>query len=209
LDKIITVRTDSKRRAEVQRILEERGVVTNHDIKHLGFSVSYLADLSDSGLLQRLGRGIYTLPTESNWSSHRSKVEVAARYPKGVLCLLTALAYHDMGTQLPPSVWIAIPPHAWAPKIATVPIEVVRMKPELLEVGVDEHVIEGVSVRITSPARTVVDCFKFRSRVGTDVAFEALKDGLARRRFTSDELYGYATMEHVWSVIRPYAEAIS
>jgi predicted transcriptional regulator of viral defense system len=198
----------SKERVKVIEFAEQHGVIKFSDVKHLGLSASYLADLADSGVLERVERGIYTLPGSSVRSFHHSKVEVAARCPQGVVCLLSALAFHEIGTQLPPAIWLGIPTKGWAPKIDSVMVEIVRMKPELLTVGVDEHCIEGVSVRITSPARTVVDCFRYRSRVGTDVAIEALRETLNRRIITSDELYEFATLERVWSVIEPYAQVI-
>ncbi len=186
-----------------------RGLLTTSDIANIGVSKRYLRDLLTSGHLERVGRGLYSAPSISEISLHRSKLAVAMQVPRGVICLLSALAFHEIGTQLPPAVWLAIPRDSWVPKFDMMTVEVVKMKPELLELDVEVHLIEGVPVRITSPVKTVVDCFKYRSRVGTDVALEALKDGISRRRFTSDQLYKIAIQERMWKIILPYAEVLS
>ena len=189
-------------------VANARGVITSKDVIHLGVRTRFLAELADKGTLQRVGRGVYRSP-QSLFSGNQGLVEVAARCPKCVVCLLSALAFHGIGTQLPPAVWIAIPTHGRAPALGSVQVEIVRMSPRLLAEGVAEHLLEGVPVRITSAVKTVVDCFRYRSRVGTDAVIEALRDGLRRRHFTSDELYRMAEIEHMWRVIEPYAEAIS
>ncbi len=187
----------------------EKGVVRSSEVRGLGVDPSYLNRLAEAGHLERIGRGLYALPRSLGATNHRSLVEVAVKAPNCVVCLLTALAFHQIGTQSPPAVWIAIPTHAHYPQIETVATEVVQMSPRLLVYGAEIQRLEGVNVRITSPAKTVVDCFRYRSRVGTDVAVEALREALRGSRVTLDEVYEAAIVAKIWGVVRPYAEALS
>ena len=159
--------------------------------------------LTRKGQLVRLGRGLYAAaslePTE-----HHTLAEVAKRVPKGVFCLLTALRFHGLGTQNPREVWLAVDRRAGIPRVDFTPVRVVRISGAALSTGIDEHDIEGVRVRITSPARTVVDCFKFRNKIGIDVAVEALKDYRRLRKGTADELWRQADRLRLAKVIRPY-----
>lgn len=188
-------------------LAREKGIVRASDTRELGVNSSYLTKLAKVGRLERVGRGLYTLPNSESITVHHSLVEVSAYAPKSVVCLLSALTFHGIGTQLPHAVWIAIPTHAAYPKITTVPIEVVQMSPRLFGLGAESHLLEGVAVYITSPVKTVVDCFRYRSRIGLDVAIEALKDSLTDRRFSVEQLHQTATVAHMWEVIRPYLEA--
>ena len=142
-------------------------------------------------------------------SEHRSLAEVSARVPKGVVCLLSALRVHEIGTQAPFEVWIAIPQHMVTPRVDQPAIHVVRMSDEALADGVDRLKIDGVAVPVFNAARTVVDCFRFRNKVGLDVALEALRDGWSQRKFTMDDLWRHATSGRVANVMRPYIEAIT
>jgi predicted transcriptional regulator of viral defense system len=196
------------KRQQVLDLARKTGVIRAADVLPMGVTGGYLSDLAKNGYLHRLGRGLFSLP-DSPYTEYRSLVEAAAYAPKAVVCLLSALAFHGIGTQLPHAVWLAIGRKDRAPQVPTVAVEIVRMAPRFLEDGVQTHLIEGVSVRITSAVRTVVDCFKYRSRVGSDVAIEALRDGFRNRRFTADELYHYARLERVWNVLKPYAEAVA
>lgn len=164
--------------------------------------------LTQRGQLLRLGRGLYAAvslePTE-----HHTLAEVAKRVPKGIVCLLTALRFHGLGTQNPREVWLAVDRRAGIPKIDFTPVRIVRISGAALSTGIDEHDIEGVPVRITSPARTVVDCFKFRNKIGIDVAAEALRDYRRLRTGTVDELWRQAVTLRLAKVIRPYWDAMS
>jgi predicted transcriptional regulator of viral defense system len=197
----------TERRRHVLERASRRGVITAADVRDLGATSRYLADLAESGALERVGRGLYRAP-DSPFSMHVSLQEVAARCPRGVVCLLSALGFHGIGTQLPHAVWLAIPTHAWAPSFDTVPVEIVRMAPSLLKEGVGIHELNGIPVRFTGPARTVADCFRYRSRVGLDVAIEALRDGLRNSMFSVDEFQDAAQQTRVWRVARPYLEAL-
>lgn len=164
--------------------------------------------LTRKGQLVRLGRGLYAAaslePTE-----HHTLAEVAKRVPNGIACLLTALRFHGLGTQNPREVWLAVDRRAGIPKVDFTPVRVVRISGAALSTGIDEHDIEGVPVRITSPARTIVDCFKFRTKIGVDVAVEALRDYRRLRKGSVDELWDQADRLRMAKVIRPYWDAMS
>ena len=126
----------------------------------------------------------------------------------GVVCLLSALRYHNLTTQSPAEVWLALSNTARAPKIDVVPLRIVRFSATALAMGIEEHVVEGVPVRVYDPAKTVVDCFKFRNKIGLEVALEALRAGWRERRFTMDQLWRYATICRMTNVMRPYLESL-
>ena len=164
--------------------------------------------LTSRGQLTRVGRGLYALsslePTE-----HHTLAEVATRVPNGVVCLLTALRFHGMGTQNPRDVWLAVDRRAGVPRIDFTPTRIIRMSTAAISTGIEERTIDGVRVRITSPARTVVDCFKFRNRIGIDVAVEALKDYRRLRKGSVDSIWQQAGRLRMSKVMRPYWDAIS
>lgn len=183
------------------------GAVRPRDLDARGIPRVYLTRLVRRGLLERVGRGLYTL-SHAQATEHRTLAEAAKRVPHGVVCLLSALRFHGLTTQNPFQVWMAIHHKAWAPRAEGPPLRVVRMSGAALESGVETHRIDGVAVRVFSPAKTVADCFKFRNRIGLDVALEALRD--YRRGYPAgmDELWRYARINRVSRVIRPYLEAL-
>jgi predicted transcriptional regulator of viral defense system len=134
--------------------------------------------------------------------------EVAKRVPQATLCLLSALVFHEITTQSPASVWIALSKGARTPALASPSLRIVRLSGPSLAEGIDKHQVEGVTVRVYSAAKTVADCFKFRNKIGLDVAIEALKDCLRQKRASIDEIYRYAKVCRVSNVIRPYMEAL-
>jgi len=134
---------------------------------------------------------------------------VARRVPKGVICLLTALSFHELTTQLPFQVWLAIDNKAAAPKMDYPPLRLVRFSGLALTEGTEEHVVDGETVRVTGVAKTVADCFKYRNKIGLDVALEALRDGWAQRKLTMDAIWHYAAVNRVGNVMRPYLESIA
>ena len=160
------------------------------------------------GRLQRVGRGLYALP-DRRVSEHNALAEVARKYPQAIVCLLSALRFHDLTTQSPFEVWLAIPNKARAPKVDYPPLRIVRFSGAVLTRGVEDHVIDGVPVRVTSVARTVADCFKFRNKIGLDVALAALQEAWRAKRASMDELWRYATLCRVANVMRPYMESLS
>ncbi|MCB1817215.1 MAG: AbiEi antitoxin N-terminal domain-containing protein [Chromatiaceae bacterium] len=193
-----------------QNILDlaaERSLIRPRDLTERGLPTVALTRLVRQGRLQRVGRGLYALP-DRPVSEHNTLAEVARKHPQAIVCLLSALRFHDLTTQSPFEVWLAIPNKARAPKMDYPPLRIVRFSGEALTVGVEDHVIDGVPVRVTSVARTVADCFKFRNKIGLDVALEALQEAWRAKRVSMDELWHYATLCRVTNVVRPYMESL-
>jgi predicted transcriptional regulator of viral defense system len=185
----------------------QRGVARARDLEREGLSREELRRLANRGVLERAARGVYLTP-EASRSAYRDLLIVATRVPNGVFCLLTALSFHGLTTEMPHEVWIAIGLKSRTPAVDTPPIQTVRLSDEPLRAGVENHVKHGVELPVFSPAKTVADCFKFRSRVGTDVAVAALREGWKKKRFTMDELWRFARICRVTTVMRPYLEAL-
>jgi predicted transcriptional regulator of viral defense system len=183
------------------------GVARPRDLARLGLRREYARRLAARGELVRVARGLYAIP-DAEVSSHRTLAEVAKAVPGGTLCLLTALRYHGLTTQSPPEVWIALDVHGWKPRNTPFPVRTVYFSGAALTEGVQTHKIDGVPVRIYSAAKTVADCFKYRNKIGVEVAVEALRDFLKQHRRGSDELWRFAKVCRVSNVMRPYLEAI-
>ena len=189
-------------------LAKELGVLRVKDLTSRGIHPEYLRRLCQKGLMMRTGRGLY-MASDAEISLHHSLVQAAKLVPHGIICLLSALRFHDIGTQNPHEVWVALERTAARPRIDYPALRIVRFSGSGLTAGVEEHRIERVPVRVTDPARTVVDCFKYRNKIGLDVALEALKESLRNRRCDRDELWQYAKLRRVANVMRPYLEAIS
>ena len=187
--------------------VRRKGIVRPRDLEALGIPREYLLRLYRQGKLSRTGRGIYTLPDAAVTERH-SYAEVSKRVPESILCLLSALAFHEIKTQSPAAVWIALGKGARKPAILSPSLRVVRLTEPSLSEGVEKHAVEGVPVRVYSAAKTVADCFKFRNKIGLDVAIEALKDSLRQKKATINDIYRYAKICRVSNVIRPYMEAL-
>ncbi|MEA2463624.1 MAG: hypothetical protein QOJ98_1371 [Acidobacteriota bacterium] len=182
-------------------------IARSRELERRGFSREKLRRLSKDGIFERAARGVYLAP-EASRSPHRDLLIVATRVPNGVFCLLTALAFHDLTTEMPHEVWVAIGLKSRTPAVDAPPIQTVRLSDGPLRAGVETHEKHGVELRVFSAAKTVADCFKFRSRVGTDVAAAALREGWEKKRFTIDELWRFAGVCRVTTVMRPYLEAL-
>lgn len=167
-----------------------------------------LSRLVEDGRLQRVARGVYTLPDQP-LSEHRSLAEVALRVPRGVICLLSALRVHGLGTQAPRQVWLAIPHNSPTPRVHRPSLRAVRMSGAALVEGIEPVRIDGVEVPVFNAAKTITDCFKYRNKIGIDVALEALREGWMQRRVTMDELFHYASIDRVSNVMRPYMESVA
>jgi predicted transcriptional regulator of viral defense system len=199
--------TTTKPFERTMQYVRQHGIVRPRDIEAIGIPREYLLRLHGQGKLNRTGRGIYTLPNAAVTERH-TYAEVAKRVPEAVLCLLSALAFREITTQSPASVWIALGKGARKPAILSPSLRVVRLTEPSLSEGVEKHIVEGVSVRVYSAAKTVADCFKFRNKIGLDIAIEALKDCLRQKKATVNEIYRYAKICRVSNVIRPYMEAL-
>jgi predicted transcriptional regulator of viral defense system len=176
------------------------------DLPALGVGRSTLRSMQRAGEVEAIGRGLYRR-TDAEPTELETVVAVCARAPGAIVCLLTALAMHGIGTQLPPEVWIALDRKARKPRFDDLPVRVVRFSGPMLTYGVDARVVEGVTVKVTSPARTVVDCFRYRNKIGLDVALEALRDALTRRLATPDQVMRAAEVCRIQTVVRPYLQA--
>ena len=188
-------------------LVEAEGIIRARDLNAHGIPQTYLSRLVEQGLLQRVARGLYRLPG-ATVSEHHSLVKAQLRVPHGVICLLSALAFHRLTTQLPFEVWLAIENKAWAAQEKRLPLRYVRFSGDAFTAGIEYHTIEGSTVKVYSPAKTVADCFKYRHKIGLDIALEALRDGLGQRLFTIDRLWHYADVCRVQNVMQPYLEAI-
>ena len=191
----------------IMHYVSQHGIVRPRDIEAMGLPREYLLRLHRQGKVIRSGRGLYSLPDAAITARH-SYAEVARRVPGSIFCLLSALAFHEITTQSPASVWIALPKGSRRPAISTPSLRVVRLSGPSLTEGIENRKVEGVPIRVYSVAKTVADCFKFRNKVGLDVAIEALKDALWEKKATVNEIYRYAKVCRVGNVIRPYMEAL-
>lgn len=183
------------------------GVLRPRDLDAYSIPRVYLRRLTEKGLLEKVGRGLYSLPNAEVGELH-SLAEASKRVPRGVICLLSALRFHGLTTQNPFQVWIAIDVDARAPKPNGVPLRIVRFSGLALNSCIESHDVEGVQVRVYSAAKTVADCFKFRNKIGLDVAIEALRDCWQQRKATMDEIWAAAKVCRVTTVIRPYMESL-
>ena len=183
------------------------GLIRSRDLEVGGTTRVALRRLVQQGALLRLGRGIYARPDFSP-TEHHGLAVTSAQVPSVVVCLLSALQFHGLTTQAPFEVWLAVGVKARRPTLAGSAVRIVRFGPRALTEGVDVHQIEGVPVRITSAARTVADCFKYRNKIGLDVALEALKE-YRRARRAMDDLVRAARIVRVANVMRPYLEAVA
>lgn len=196
------------RSADVVRLVKKAGILRSRNLERHGIPRLYLRMAAEEGAITRVGRGLYvargTRPTE-----HHSLAQASKRVAHGVVCLLSALRFHDLTTQSPFEVWLAISEKARLPRTDNPPLRIVRFSQKTLAYGVDEHRIEGVSVRIFSPAKTVADCFRYRNKIGLDVALEALRECRRKCRAISDEIWRPAEVHRVANVMRPYLESLS
>ncbi len=183
-------------------------VVHPGDISVLGVPTIVLTRLARAGKLERTGRGIYALPGRPS-SAHRSLAEISLRAPRGVVCLLSALRVHEIGTQAPFEVWLALPAGVLPPRLNSPAIRVVRMSGDSLTQGIERIEVDGVKVPVFNAAKTIADCFKFRNKIGLDVALEALREGWRERKVKMEGLWRYAKLNRVANVMRPYLEAMT
>jgi predicted transcriptional regulator of viral defense system len=193
--------------ATLARKTERKAVLQPRDFARAGLHPEQVRRLVQSGLLERAGRGRYLLPG-TDVPEDIGLALVATAAPAAVVCLLTALRVQGIGTQAPREIWIAVDRRAAKPRIDYPPVRVVRFSGRALTFGIETREIGGISVRIYSAAKTVADCFKYRNKIGLDVALEALKDGLRLKRLSRDDLWKAAGVCRVSRVLRPYLEAI-
>jgi predicted transcriptional regulator of viral defense system len=193
-------------RDKVLNIIRKAGMVRLRDLRERGLHPEHLRRLMAEGQVVRVARGVY-VHADAEPTGNHSLAQAAKQVPQGVICLLSALRFHEIGTQSPFEVWMALDRRARKPQVQRPLLRVVRFSGTALTEGIEQHDIEGAMVAIYNPAKTVADCFKYRNKIGLDVAIEALREGLRERRFTRDDLWRYAKTCRVTTVIRPYLEA--
>ena len=190
----------------VLQLVQQKGLLRPCDLAELGIPRVYLTRLAARGKLVKAGRGLYRLPATTQ-SENEGLAIVAARAPQAVFCLLTALQFHGLTTQLPRQVWIALPQGSHAPRIDYPPLKLIQYSGDAFTQGIETHRIDQVEIRVYSAAKTVADCFKHRNKIGLDVALEALKDARSQKKASADDLWRYAKICRVANVMRPYLEA--
>jgi predicted transcriptional regulator of viral defense system len=193
-----------------QRILDlarQKGMLRPADLQGIGAARVVLTRMTASGQLEKVGRGLYRLPG-ANASEHETLAAVATKVPQAVFCLLTALQFHGLTTQLPRQVWIAMPRGSHVPRLDYPPVKMVQFTGEAFSEGVEVFERDQVSLRIYGVAKTVADCFKHRNKIGLDVALEALRDARSQKKASADDLWHFAKICRVANVMRPYLEAV-
>lgn len=195
------------RREKVLEIVRKQGFLTAREAARRGIHSQVLTRLVREGALERIARGEYRLPDQSV-SEHHSLAIVARATSCGVICLLSALSFHGIGTQIPAEVWVAIDRRARRPALGYPPLRVMRFSGEAFTAGIETHSVDGQPVRVYSVAKTLADLFKYRNKIGLDVVLEALREAWRERRFTMDELDRYARICRVQRVMTPYLEAL-
>lgn len=195
-----------RRQQQILKLARKKGIIRAEDVEAAGISRNYLYRMHKEGLLVKRSVGLYTLP-EAPVTENTSLAEVAKRLPHAVVCLVSALSYHEITTQIPHEIWLTIPRGSWRPDVEYPPLNLTYVSEPAYSFGIQEHVINGVAVKIYSPAKTVADCFKFRNKAGLDVAIEALREAWRSRKVTIDELVEAAGIDRVSKIMRPYLEA--
>jgi predicted transcriptional regulator of viral defense system len=192
---------------KVIALIKRRGIVRPRDLDAFDIPREQLRRLCQNGHVQRVGHGLYRLPT-ATISEHYTLAEVSKSVPAGVVCLLSALRFHGLTTQAPHEVWIAVDAKAYVPK-TNLPVRFVHFSGLAMTAGVVVHKVEGVKVKVYCPAKTIADCFKYRNKIGLDVALEALRESQRSGTCSVDELWHYAKICRVGAVMRPYMEALT
>lgn len=187
---------------------QRKGIVRARELKKLGIPTIYLTRLVREGLIERINRGLYRFP-DAAITEHYTLVQAAKKIPHGVVCLLSALSFHDFTTQHPHQIWIAVERGRWEAGLVDLPIRIFEFSGKAFKEGIEKHRIEGGNVKVYCPEKTVADCFKYRNKVGLDVAMEALRECRSERLCNNDDLWHYAKICRVANVMRPYLEAMT
>ncbi|HSW60374.1 MAG TPA: type IV toxin-antitoxin system AbiEi family antitoxin domain-containing protein [bacterium] len=196
-----------KNKEKILKLVKKKGMITAGDLEKTGVYRNLLYEMCDEGLLVRQSRGLYSA-SDTQFSEHLSLIEIAKRSPDSVICLISALSFHGVTTQLPHEVWIVVKRGSWIPKYDSVPVNVTVISGNAFDFGIEKHKISGIEIKVYSIAKTVADCFKFRNKIGLDVAIEALKEVVRSRKATVNEIMKAAEICRVGTVIRPYLEAV-
>ena len=191
---------------QITDMARRRGRVSSADLAEIGASRTTLAYMAKKGILRRIARGVY-VPADQI-SENETLQAASLAVPHGVVCLLSALQFHEITTQMPMETWIAVERNQAIPKSRDFSLRIVRLGKIYFECGIETHRLQGSTVRVYCPAKTVVDCFKFRNKIGLDIAREALKDSLSQGKATLDDIHRYAKICRMLTVMRPYLEMV-
>jgi predicted transcriptional regulator of viral defense system len=197
-------------------LLKQRGMLRLSELTKAGVTAATVSRLEDKGFIAQLARGLYQL-SDAPLDANHSLAEAAKLVPKGVICLASALAFHDLTDRIPSHIWVAIGPREWRPRITYPPIQIVRFGPKAFSPGITEHVIEHVRVRIYEPAKTIVDLFyhaqrqrrRYGSTTGLTQALQGMKEALRLRKATPAQIAHFANEAGIWKLVQPYLEAMT
>ncbi|MBA3449089.1 MAG: type IV toxin-antitoxin system AbiEi family antitoxin domain-containing protein [Pseudaminobacter sp.] len=207
---------DQSQQQRAISLLRERGIARLSEFNAAGITSATIARMGKRGELLQLGRGLYQLH-DAELDANHSLAEAAKRVPRGVICLVSALAFHDLTDTVPSRVWMAISSKDRRPKIESPPMQFVRFGAKTLDAGVEDHLIEGVEVRIYNPVKTVVDLFRYRRSegkrfqhsTGLNLAIEGLREALRSGKARPSEIASYADDAGIWKVMQPYLETLT
>jgi predicted transcriptional regulator of viral defense system len=202
------MRATQRQKDRARHLLESHGIMRLSELKAHGIHPPTLSRMVEEGAVIRTSRGLYELADAEFEISH-SLAEMAKRVPKGVICLISALQFHEITLQNPRSIWMAIGEKDRKPNVTHLATRFVRFSAKALTVGIDTQIIDSVPVKIFDPAKTVVDCFRYRRSVGIDVALEGLRMALRSRKASPAKIADYARDLRIWSVVRPYLESMA
>jgi predicted transcriptional regulator of viral defense system len=188
--------------------IRRKGIVRAKELNRLGIPTIYLTRLVQEGRIERVNRGLYCFP-DVEITEHFTLVQAVKKIPNGVVCLLSALSFHEFTTQLPHQIWIAVERGKWEAGLRDLPIRIFEFSGKAFNEGIEKHRIEGGTAKVYCPEKTVADCFKYRNKIGLDVAMEALRECRRERRCTNDDLWHYAKICRVANVMRPYLETMA
>ncbi len=191
----------------ILELAQHRRVLRAADVRQRGWAPQLLLSLHRAGRLQRVARGLYSLP-DVEITEHQSALEVCQRVPKAVLCLLSALQFHEIGSQMPHEVWIALPEGTQAPVLDYPALRIARLRGAAYSEGIETVTTYGAPIRVYGIAKTITDCFKFRNKIGLDVALEALKEAWSQRKISMEEIHHFAKINRVERVMQSYLEAV-
>jgi len=187
---------------------KHNGVMKSSQLFKLGVQPRILYAMRDNGLVFQEGRGLYRLANEQVWSDPDLAI-VSLLIPKGVICLISALYFHQITTQIPHEVYVALPKDSEKPRIKYPPTRFFWISPAPFQAGIEKHKVDRVDIRVYSVAKTIADCFKFRNSIGMDVALEALREGLRQKKATFNEIQRFAQIDRVEKIMQPYLEALA
>lgn len=194
-------------RDKVLELLETSPLRNSNEFTSAGIDTKTLSRMVEDGEIQRMARGLYAAPGYIP-GAHHSLIESCKLIGTGVVCLVSALSFHEIGTQNPSEVWIAIERGTRTPQVEYYPIQISLFSGKAYSMGIEEHTVDGVIIRVYSIAKTIADCFKYRNKIGLDVAIEALKDVIQNKRTSVDEILHFARICRVERVIKPYMDSL-